>query len=114
MMLSGRTCAAAALRAVLRRLPPLPRVASHRVAMGTLLSFSALFLSIYLVQLGSGSLGPLDALSGSVIGFSTEEIGLLGSAHRSEEHTSELQSLMRISYAVFCLKKKNTTTTKRR
>src|SRR3546814_8563359 len=29
--------------------------------------------------------------------------------HRSEEHTSELQSLMRISYAVFCLKKKNTT-----
>src|SRR3546814_9668900 len=28
------------------------------------------------------------------------------SAHRSEEHTSELQSLMRISYAVFCLKKK--------
>src|SRR3546814_5863343 len=32
-----------------------------------------------------------------------------GGAHqpRSEEHTSELQSLMRISYAVFCLKKKN-------
>src|SRR3546814_3428638 len=30
-------------------------------------------------------------------------------AGRSEEHTSELQSLMRISYAVFCLKKKNTT-----
>src|SRR3546814_10117683 len=29
---------------------------------------------------------------------------------RSEEHTSELQSLMRISYAVFCLKKKNSTT----
>src|SRR3546814_10728698 len=30
-----------------------------------------------------------------------------GQASRSEEHTSELQSLMRISYAVFCLKKKN-------
>src|SRR3546814_1495136 len=30
---------------------------------------------------------------------------------RSEEHTSELQSLMRISYAVFCLKKKNKTHT---
>src|SRR3546814_1226676 len=30
-------------------------------------------------------------------------------AIRSEEHTSELQSLMRISYAVFCLKKKNKT-----
>src|SRR3546814_5834959 len=31
-------------------------------------------------------------------------------SRRSEEHTSELQSLMRISYAVFCLKKKNTQT----
>src|SRR3546814_3058871 len=31
-----------------------------------------------------------------------------GNAKRSEEHTSELQSLMRISYAVFCLKKKTT------
>src|SRR3546814_9013016 len=31
-----------------------------------------------------------------------------GGAVRSEEHTSELQSLMRISYAVFCLKKKKT------
>src|SRR3546814_6066900 len=33
---------------------------------------------------------------------------------RSEEHTSELQSLMRISYAVFCLKKKTTTKNKTR
>src|SRR3546814_4187474 len=33
----------------------------------------------------------------------------LDHARRSEEHTSELQSLMRISYAVFCLKKKNNT-----
>src|SRR3546814_5780551 len=41
--------------------------------------------------------------------------GVIGSSSaerwftRSEEHTSELQSLMRISYAVFCLKKKKTT-----
>src|SRR3546814_4536541 len=34
--------------------------------------------------------------------------GLEFQRERSEEHTSELQSLMRISYAVFCLKKKNT------
>src|SRR3546814_2559820 len=34
-----------------------------------------------------------------------------GVADRSEEHTSELQSLMRISYAVFCLKKKTNTQT---
>src|SRR3546814_4679994 len=33
---------------------------------------------------------------------------VLAGAARSEEHTSELQSLMRISYAVFCLKKKKT------
>src|SRR3546814_4459991 len=34
----------------------------------------------------------------------------IGGNARSEEHTSELQSLMRISYAVFCLKKKKTKT----
>src|SRR3546814_7101120 len=34
----------------------------------------------------------------------------IGQPRRSEEHTSELQSLMRISYAVFCLKKNTTTT----
>src|SRR3546814_7032840 len=42
-------------------------------------------------------------------GESPAAIGLIGgeTQMRSEEHTSELQSLMRISYAVFCLKKKN-------
>src|SRR3546814_9647292 len=39
--------------------------------------------------------------------FAAGEVELI----RSEEHTSELQSLMRISYAVFCLKKKNQKTT---
>src|SRR3546814_2478241 len=38
-----------------------------------------------------------------------ESISMIGP--KSEEHTSELQSLMRISYAVFCLKKKTTLTT---
>src|SRR3546814_1477062 len=41
-----------------------------------------------------------------------KELGLFGAIideeYRSEEHTSELQSLMRISYAVFCLKKTKT------
>src|SRR3546814_593529 len=41
------------------------------------------------------------AITLAVFGFN-----LFGDALRSEEHTSELQSLMRISYAVFCLKKK--------
>src|SRR3546814_5031919 len=36
-----------------------------------------------------------------------DAVALLNPDARSEEHTSELQSLMRISYAVFCLKKKN-------
>src|SRR3546814_5059774 len=39
------------------------------------------------------------------VGLRIDRAAALG--HRSEEHTSELQSLMRISYAVFCLKKKN-------
>src|SRR3546814_2244951 len=38
-----------------------------------------------------------------------DDRGLLPDVRRSEEHTSELQSLMRISYAVFCLKKKKKT-----
>src|SRR3546814_7855859 len=42
----------------------------------------------------------------AALGDSDETRG--AQAFRSEEHTSELQSLMRISYAVFCLKKKNT------
>src|SRR3546814_7988954 len=37
----------------------------------------------------------------------TDDYLILAEHLRSEEHTSELQSLMRISYAVFCLKKKN-------
>src|SRR3546814_3315783 len=38
-----------------------------------------------------------------------KKANLKGGARRSEEHTSELQSLMRISYAVFCLNKNKTT-----
>src|SRR3546814_3103714 len=39
-------------------------------------------------------------------GLPMPKVYVVDSPHRSEEHTSELQSLMRISYAVFCLKKK--------
>src|SRR3546814_3293057 len=42
---------------------------------------------------------------------SAQQMGDAGHGFRSEEHTSELQSLMRSSYAVFCLKKKNNTNT---
>src|SRR3546814_9746566 len=56
-----------------------------------------------------------DLLAGDVAGLVAGQedgqvrnvLGLdVGDGHRSEEHTSELQSLMRISYTVFCLKKK--------
>src|SRR3546814_4629466 len=47
------------------------------------------------------------AAAGEVNLYTTREPGLI--QPRSEEHTSELQSLMRISYAVFCLKKKKHT-----
>ena len=49
--------------------------------MRVLLGFSALFLSVILLQLSSGGVGPLDALSGLALGFSRNEIGMLGSAH---------------------------------
>src|SRR3546814_1277266 len=69
-----------------------------------------------------GATNPADAAEGTIRNAFAESIEA-NSVHgsdsdenaaieRSEEHTSELQSLMRISYAVFCLKKKTTTTLK--
>jgi MFS family permease len=49
--------------------------------MRLLLSVASLLISVVLVQLGSGTLAPLDALSGLAEGFSKTEIGVLGSAH---------------------------------
>src|SRR3546814_5921994 len=52
--------------------------------------------------------GRVDAGSGDQVErLSLESVRAGADTDRSEEHTSELQSLMRISYAVFCLKKKN-------
>src|SRR3546814_5305986 len=71
----------------------------------------------HLVVLGDDRLGHADEaidVGGVVLAVDREAEGVIlavGAGHlplaqRSEEHTSELQSLMRISYAVFCLKKK--------
>jgi MFS family permease len=49
--------------------------------MRLLISFAALFLSVILLQMGAGGLAPLDAISGLKLGFTTAEVGLLGSAH---------------------------------
>src|SRR3546814_8476489 len=56
---------------------------------------------------GAGS-GKGSALGAALAGAAFSALGFLAGRERSEEHTSELQSLMRISYAVFCLKKKKT------
>src|SRR3546814_8615682 len=54
-------------------------------------------------EVKDGSTVTAATTQGPILSFSvSEEV-----RSRSEEHTSELQSLMRISYAVFCLKKKN-------
>src|SRR3546814_4412640 len=47
-------------------------------------------------------------LAGSILQHLGQDALRVNAPFRSEEHTSELQSLMRISYAVFCLKKKKT------
>src|SRR3546814_10706482 len=74
-------------------------------------------LVIVVQRLGRGDQRSAIFAAGARIGF--DEVGHRAAAQhlprfieeqglrRSEEHTSELQSLMRISYAVFCLKKKN-------
>ncbi len=49
--------------------------------MRIMISFAALLLSVLLLQLGSGGLAPLDAISGVTLGFSASQIGLLGSSH---------------------------------
>src|SRR3546814_2243678 len=79
----------------------------------TLFPYTTLFRSLYegsldyerdyLARYDAASTGTL------IVAFDGERIvGASSASSRSEEHTSELQSLMRISYAVFCLKKKKT------
>src|SRR3546814_4147245 len=58
------------------------------------------------LELARGELGTVEQEGQA---FTAELRGPVAMLDRSEEHTSELQSLMRISYAVFCLKKKTIT-----
>src|SRR3546814_1748446 len=85
----------------------------------TLFPYTTLFRSIIggIAGFASGELMLAFFANGPLLnfyGFVPVALGGLGNNRgavlgglRSEEHTSELQSLMRISYAVFCLKKKN-------
>src|SRR3546814_2068428 len=77
----------------------------------TLFPYTTLFRSRTVVHSGQRPPAPAAAL-GETAGMASPFLNFAGSRLsqaelRSEEHTSELQSLMRISYAVFCLKKKN-------
>src|SRR3546814_9609112 len=74
---------------------------SFFLAMPTMLA-----ATVYDLYRNSGALDDTQ-LTAIVVGFLAAFVSALV---RSEEHTSELQSLMRISYAVFCLKKKQTKT----
>src|SRR3546814_19201877 len=74
----------------------------------TLFPYTTLFRSVERVGHGGHALGRVQQ-PGGLHGADGAPVEHPGQA-RSEEHTSELQSLMRISYAVFCLKKKTNTT----
>src|SRR3546814_2484666 len=88
----------------------------------TLFPYTTLFRS-HAATLAVGAAGPAAARRarhvGPLVVRAPARMGRTAAApaaatgHRSEEHTSELQSLMRISYAVFCLKKKNNRKSKR-
>src|SRR3546814_8956394 len=65
------------------------------------------------IYLFTKALAEMAERAGVEFRFSTQVSRLVSTGGRSEEHTSELQSLMRISYAVFCLKKKNNIITRR-
>src|SRR3546814_3730090 len=67
--------------------------------------YTPLFLTIKAGDKKSAISGKMEIIRGDI--NNTIHGRPFGSTSRSEEHTSELQSLMRISYAVFCLKKNN-------
>src|SRR3546814_10201661 len=64
--------------------------------------------SVFQWQMGDPRPRELLATEDVLVGCELHGSDLICARERSEEHTSELQSLMRISYAVFCLKKKKT------
>src|SRR3546814_7140757 len=80
----------------------------------TLLPYTTLFRSdqrlvarrVAFEHVAADRFGGVDAAAVAVDHDDARGVGAARDQFRSEEHTSELQSLMRISYAVFCLKKK--------
>src|SRR3546814_4807642 len=77
----------------------------------TLFPYTTLFRSYLYAKQAYERLAEASATTGAVAAIELDRAksAMESAESRSEEHTSELQSLMRISYAVFCLKKKKTT-----
>src|SRR3546814_7392690 len=73
----------------------------------TIFPYTTLFRSTAPPSLAAKAKGPPERAFRKL--WKPKKAQALATCCRSEEHTSELQSLMRISYDVFCLKKKNTT-----
>src|SRR3546814_5602996 len=94
--------------------PPKPGYRPHvldRLVTDCVLSDAQLESLIYAGEAHAGFLARHYAVDETFDAVSAVDPGTPGAVRfRSEEHTSELQSLMRISYAVFCFKKKNTHT----
>src|SRR3546814_8480376 len=87
---------------------PLAGGRRHRQAGGRCLHGDpGVLLPVRALPALAAALGQRACLAGARLGPEGPQLPV-APAFRSEEHTSELQSLMRISYAVFCLKKKNT------
>src|SRR3546814_7077168 len=84
--------------------PRLAELAERHAVIGEVRG-EGVFWALELVA-DRGTREPLAPAAMGAIKGKLLEAGLLPFLARSEEHTSELQSLMRISYAVFCLKKK--------
>src|SRR3546814_2324410 len=95
-------------------------VQSFQAALGALRQYRSEVLSIQVTQLGIQKTQLAQNYETQRATYISADRGLSGipdkefqrlrramTSARSEEHTSELQSLMRISYAVFCFKKKN-------
>src|SRR3546814_5447604 len=86
------------------------RAAAVRAGMGPWFrrasTHGPLIAGLLVLSGGAPAVATDEVISEMKVGVMSHDVSVLG---RSEEHTSELQSLMRISYAVFCLKKKTNT-----
>src|SRR3546814_2025068 len=89
------------------RLVKLPDAIDDRTAAAMMLQgMTVEYLTRRTFKVSKGDTVLFHAAAGGVGLIACQWLNHIGATVRSEEHTSELQSLMRISYAVFCLKKK--------